>query len=169
MLIKASCFRSQTKTSTPFQVVCDIQQNGDVRDANCECAVGKSGACNHSLAVLKLLALLRANKYDEAPPAVTCRELPQQWRRPRGEAVASRSLQYVDWRSVREEGLETLITSRLYDAQRNIVNVNDRVASTRRFGDYLFSTQGSPFAKHLRAGTTETVKTMSGMLPLAVP
>ncbi|KAM7282672.1 uncharacterized protein ISCGN_002796 [Ixodes scapularis] len=169
VLIKASCFRSQRKTATPYQVVCDIQQSGDVRDANCECAAGKSGACNHSLAVLKLLALLRANKYDEAPPAVACTELPQQWRRPRGEAVASTSLQLVDWRSVREEGLETPITSRLYDAQRNIVDVNDRVALTRQLGDYLFSTQGSPFAKRLRAATTETVKTKFGLAPPGSP
>ncbi|KAG0442912.1 hypothetical protein HPB47_015493 [Ixodes persulcatus] len=29
VLIKARCFRSQKKTATPYQVVCDIQQSGD--------------------------------------------------------------------------------------------------------------------------------------------
>ncbi|CAN7998184.1 unnamed protein product, partial [Ixodes hexagonus] len=169
VLIKASCFRSQRKAAKPYQVLCDIQQSGDIRDANCECAAGKNGVCNHSLAALKLLALLRANRYDEAPPAVACTELPQQWRRPRGQAVASTSLQFVDWRSVREEGLETPITSRLYDAQRNTVHFDDTVASIRRLGADLFSTQASPFAKRLRATTTESVKTMFGMAPVGSP
>ncbi|KAG0441715.1 hypothetical protein HPB47_015876 [Ixodes persulcatus] len=161
---------SQKKTATPYQVVCDIQQSGDVRDANCECAAGKSGACNHSLAVLKLLALLRANKYDEAPPAVACTELPQQWRRPRGEAVSLHepAVRGLEERSGRR-GWKHPSRQGMYDAQRNIINVNDRVASTRQLGEYLFSTQGSPFAKRLRAATTETVKTKFGMAPPGSP
>lgn len=135
--------------------------------ADCECAAGKSGACNHSLAFLKLLALLKAKNYQEVPPAVACTELPQQWRRPRGEAVASTSLQSVDWRSVRKEGLETPITSKLYDAQRKVIPFNDTMASIQMVGENLFASQASPFAKRLRRATAaDPVETKFGLAPV---
>ncbi|KAG0436011.1 hypothetical protein HPB47_018194 [Ixodes persulcatus] len=144
-----------------------MRESGVVEGADCECAAGKSGACNHSLALLKLLALLRAKDYEEVPPAVACTELPQQWHRPRGEAVASTSLQSVDWRSVREDGLETPITSKLYDAQRNAIHFSDRMASIQTLGESLYSSQASPFAKRLqRATAADPVKTKFGLAPV---
>lgn len=164
---KASCFRSQKKAAKPYQVSVNLLQSGVVKGADCECAAGKSGACNHSLALLKLLALLRAKDYEEVPPAVACTELPQQWRRPRGEAVASTSVQSVDWRSVREDGLETPITSKLYDAQRNAMHFSDRMASIQALGESLYSSQASPFAKRLRRATAaDPVKTKFGLAPV---
>lgn len=132
----------------------------------CECASGTSGLCNHSLALLKLLALLRAKDYAEAPPVVACTELPQQWRRPRGEAVASTSLQSVDWRSVREDGGDVPISSKLYDARRKPLDHNETMLSIRRLGADRCSSDATPFAKRLREATAESVQTRFGLAPV---
>lgn len=151
---QSKLLQSQKKTAKPYQVSVNVGR-------------GKRGACNHSLALLKLLALLRANDYEDVPPAVACTELPQQWRRPRGAAVASTSLQSVDWRSVREDGLETPITSKLYDAQRNAMHFSDRMASIQALGESLYSSQASPFGKRLqRATAADPVKTKFGLAPV---
>ncbi|KAM7312312.1 uncharacterized protein ISCGN_009217 [Ixodes scapularis] len=167
--VKASCFRSQKKNSRPYQVSCGILYSGLVCNASCECAAGTSGVCNHSLALLKLLALLRAKDYAEAPPVVACTELPQQWRRPRGEAVASTSLQSVDWRSVREDGSDVPISSKLYDARRKPLDQNETMLSIRKLGADRCSSDVTPFAKRLREATADSVETRFGLAPVGSP
>lgn len=125
--------------------------------------------CNHSLALLKLLALLRAKDYAEAPPVVACTELPQQWRRPRGEAVASTSLQSVDWRSVREDGSDVPISSKLYDARRKPLDQNETILSIRKLGADRCSSDVTPFAKRLREATADSVETRFGLAPVGSP
>ncbi|CAN8008809.1 unnamed protein product [Ixodes pacificus] len=55
---------------------------------SCEYAA-KEGLCNHALALLQLVALLKGQGYKEAPHEVSCTELPQEWRRPCGPRIAA--------------------------------------------------------------------------------
>uniref|UniRef100_A0A6B0UEJ5 Putative secreted protein n=1 Tax=Ixodes ricinus TaxID=34613 RepID=A0A6B0UEJ5_IXORI len=69
-----------------FVVPATIAADGSVSTSTCHCAA-KEGLCNHSLALLQMIAFLKKEGCREAPLEVTCTELPQQWRRPRGSQI----------------------------------------------------------------------------------
>ncbi|KAG0432268.1 hypothetical protein HPB47_020992 [Ixodes persulcatus] len=104
VVVRGKCFRSQKKTGKPYSVTGSIAADGTFEASSCECAA-KESLCNHAFALLRLVVLLKGQGYEEPPPEVSCTELPQQWRRPRGLQIAATSVDDVDWRSVRE-GLE---------------------------------------------------------------
>ncbi|XP_077535926.1 uncharacterized protein LOC144148223 [Haemaphysalis longicornis] len=133
--VKCKCFRSQKKTSKPYEVDVVLGPGGTVTKATCQCPAGKSGACSHSRAALNLLALLKQQGYTEPPPELSCTELPQQWRRPRSTPLAPMPVEFVDWRSVRQEGLTEPIYSKFYDARGLEITPADAAAleqNTRR-------------------------------------
>ncbi|KAH9364967.1 hypothetical protein HPB48_015289 [Haemaphysalis longicornis] len=83
--------------------------------ATCQSPAGRSGACSHRRAVLHLLALLNQHRYTEPTPELFCTELAQQWRSPSSTPLAPMPLDFVDWGSVRQEGLMGPIYSKFYD------------------------------------------------------
>ncbi|CAN8014721.1 unnamed protein product, partial [Ixodes persulcatus] len=149
VLVRGKCFRSQRKSSKPYSVTEKVAADGAVAASSCECAA-KEGLCNHVLALLRLVALLKGQGYEEPPPEVSCTELPQQWRRPRGTQIAAASVDDVDWRSVREGGTSKPIESRLYDARKRPRDITEMQDVMRNLGNELGSLGDSPFAKHLR-------------------
>ncbi|KAL1444106.1 hypothetical protein MTO96_045667 [Rhipicephalus appendiculatus] len=67
----------------------------------------------HVQAVLDTLRLLQEKGFGEVPAHLSCTDLPQYWRRPRGDAVKGSSLQNVDWRRVGEGGRDLPLPCRL--------------------------------------------------------
>ncbi|KAG0416233.1 hypothetical protein HPB47_006594, partial [Ixodes persulcatus] len=143
------CYRSQRKLTKPYSVTATVAADCAVGASGCECAA-KEGLCNHVLALLRLVALLKGQEYEEPFPEVSFTELPQQWRRPRGTQTAAASVDDVDWRSVREGGTSKHIGSRLYDARKCPRDLAEMQDAMRNLKNELGSLGDSPFAKHLR-------------------
>lgn len=74
--VRAKCFRSQKKTATPYAVSALLTHDGFVKECTCECAARENGTCHHIMGLLKVLVLLLDNGYAEAPPEMSCTELP---------------------------------------------------------------------------------------------
>ncbi|XP_049519113.1 uncharacterized protein LOC119443202 [Dermacentor silvarum] len=104
VFIRAQCYRGKKKTTSPYTIQAAIGQHGQVVGGNCECPAGQV-ACNHLMSMLRTVALLQSKGFSEAPQHMTCTDLPQQWRVPRGNAIKASSIQGIDWRSVREGGV----------------------------------------------------------------
>lgn len=85
-------------------MIAAVNRNGQIVDGNCGCPAGRV-ACNHLVGMLRTVALLQSKGYSEAPRHMSCTDLPQQWRVPRGSAIKGSTIQAIDWRSVREDGL----------------------------------------------------------------
>ncbi|KAG0411308.1 hypothetical protein HPB47_011563 [Ixodes persulcatus] len=149
VVVRGKCFRSQKKTGKPYCVTGSVAADGTVEDSSCECAA-KESLCNHAFALLRLVVVLKGQGYEEPPPEVSCTELPQQWRRPRGPQIAATSVDDVDWRSVREGGRSTPIDSRLYDAWKHPMDADEVQQAARDLGNNLCALGATPFAKHLR-------------------
>ncbi|KAL1486734.1 hypothetical protein MTO96_046841 [Rhipicephalus appendiculatus] len=104
--VRALCYRSQKKTAPAYKVSAAFSHDGNIHDCTCECAARENGACHHILGLLKVVLLLKKNGYNEAPPELSCTELPQQWRRPRGDRISACGVDELDWRAPRPGGLE---------------------------------------------------------------
>ncbi|XP_064473615.1 uncharacterized protein LOC135388167 [Ornithodoros turicata] len=113
--VKALCYKSKKKTQDPYLTVLCFDQNAVVRDGACDCPAGKR-ACNHQIGVLRTVGLLQQNGFSEAPPQLSCTDLPQQWGVPRGRKVPATSVQNVNWRRVQEGGRDDSIKMRLYES-----------------------------------------------------
>ncbi|KAG0430299.1 hypothetical protein HPB47_022829 [Ixodes persulcatus] len=149
VVVRGKCFRSQKKTGKPYCVTSSVVADGTVEDSSCECAA-KESLCNHAFALLRLVVVVKGQGYEEPSPEVSCTELPQQWRRPRGPQIAATSVDDVDWRSVREGGRSTPIGSRLYDAWKHPMDADEVQQAARDLGNNLCALGATPFAKHLR-------------------
>ncbi|XP_040071585.2 uncharacterized protein LOC115330270 [Ixodes scapularis] len=97
--LRARCFRSHKKTQPPYTVSATITKDGELVNGYCECPAGKQ-ACSHLQAVLKTVILIQGKGFTEAPAHLSCTDLPQRWRRPRGQVIKGSSVQGVDWRRV---------------------------------------------------------------------
>ncbi|CAN7998290.1 unnamed protein product, partial [Ixodes hexagonus] len=167
--IKCTCYRSQKKTSKPYQVHCVLAASGSLRTSTCQCPAGASGVCSHSMATLKLVLLLKDNHYKEPPPEVSCTELPQKWRRPRSSPLAPLPLEFVDWRSVRQGGLCEPISTRFYDARKDVLPFGDVAAKIRALGSAVGATCPSAFTRQLENGDLVEVQSKVGPTPLGSP
>ncbi|CAN7996770.1 unnamed protein product [Ixodes hexagonus] len=168
VVVRGRCYRSQRKTGKPYSVSATIAADGSVSECSCQCAA-KEGLCNHALALLRLIVLLKGQGYAEAPPEVTCTELPQQWRRPRGSQICAASVAELDWRSAREGGPSKAQGSRLYDARKRPRDLADMQQAIQGLGNDLGKLGDSPFAKHLRSVQVLGTASMFGRVPEGSP
>ncbi|CAN7938631.1 unnamed protein product, partial [Ixodes hexagonus] len=106
---------------------------------------------------------------EEPPPEVSCTELPQQWRRPRGPQIAASSVDEVDWRSVREGGPSRPIGFRLFDARKRPRHMQEMQQAIQVLGSSLGSLGDSPFAKHLRYVQVVRTECTLGAVPEGSP
>ncbi|XP_049267481.1 uncharacterized protein LOC119377008 [Rhipicephalus sanguineus] len=148
--VRALCYRSQKKTAPAYKVSATFFHDGSIQDCTCECAVRENGACHHILGLLKVVLLLKENGYNEAPPELSCTELPQQWRRPRGEKITACGVDELDWRAPRPGGLERPTPSRLYEARKRPRLAHEVQLAALKYGEALETHAPSPFARHLR-------------------
>lgn len=115
--LKGTCFRSKKKTQPAYTVMMPTtDMQSQLFDGNYECPAG-SMTCNHLMALLRAVALLQTKGFNEVPAELSCTDLPQQWRVPRGPHIRSTSIQFVDWRCLREGGQDTPLIPRLYDSR----------------------------------------------------
>ncbi|XP_065295053.2 uncharacterized protein [Dermacentor albipictus] len=157
IFVKASCYRSQRKTLSPYTVKAALSLQGDILGGLCECAAGKH-ACNHLQAVLKLVALLQVKGYNEAPEHLSSTDLPQQWRVPRTNPLRGTSLQQVDWRRVGEGGQDLPRTSRLYKGIAANEDPKQQEEDIKAFADALKEINGmQEFASFLDAADSSDV------------
>ncbi|KAM7282328.1 hypothetical protein ISCGN_002478 [Ixodes scapularis] len=168
VVVRGRCYRSQRKTGKPYSVSTTIAADGSISECSCQCAA-KEGLCNHALALLRLIVLLKGQGYTEAPPEVTCTELPQQWRRPRGSQICAASVAELDWRSAREGGPSKAQGSRLYDARKRPRDLAGMQQAMHRLGNDLGNLGDSPFAKHLRTVQVLGTASMFGQVPEGSP
>lgn len=168
VVVRGRCYRSQKKSGRPYGVTATFSVDGSVCASSCECAA-KEGLCNHALALLRLIVLLKRQGYEEPPPEVACTELPQQWRRPRGTQIAATNVSEVDWRAVREEGSSKPRGSRLYDARKHPRDLSEMQDAIHCFGSDLCAEEDSPLAKHLRACQILGTGSTFGMVPVDCP
>lgn len=169
VMIKCTCYRSQRKTSKPYTVSVKLDASGAVKSVACQCAAGLSGACSHGVASLKLLVTLKESNYKEPPPEVACTELPQQWRRPRSNPLAPLPLDFVDWRSVRQDGLSEPISTRAYDARKDVPPFEDIVKRTKSLGAELAQVMPSPFSRMLQKADMQECMTSVGPTAVGSP
>ncbi|XP_037565513.1 uncharacterized protein LOC119445268 [Dermacentor silvarum] len=168
--VHCTCFRSQKKSGRPYNVQLSVQSaTGVPRTTTCECPAGKSGACSHILAAVRLLALLKQQGFAEPPPELSCTELPQQWRRPRQKGIKPASVLDVDWRAPREGGVQLPVTARLSDASLDYQDEASQVAAIQSLGAELESLGDFPFAAVLLDVQAPLVKTKAGLAPADSP
>ncbi|KAG0418304.1 hypothetical protein HPB47_004943 [Ixodes persulcatus] len=67
VVVRGRCYRSQKKSGRPYGVTATFSEDGSVWASSCECAA-KEGLCNHALALLRLVVLLKRQGYEEPPP-----------------------------------------------------------------------------------------------------
>lgn len=168
VVVRGRCYRSQKKSGRPYGVTATFSEDGSVWASSCECAA-KEGLCNHALALLRLVVLLKKQGYEEPPPEVACTELPQQWRRPRGPQIPATSVAEVDWRAVRDGGSSKPRGSRLYDARKRPRDLSEMQDAIHRLGSDLCALGDSPFAKHLRTVQILGTESKFGMVPVGSP
>ncbi|KAH7977989.1 hypothetical protein HPB49_004123 [Dermacentor silvarum] len=168
--VHCTCFRSQKKSGRPYNVQLSVHSaTGVPRTTTCECPAGKSGACSHILAAVRLLALLKQQGFAEPPPELSCTELPQQWRRPRQKGIKPASVLDVDWRAPREGGVQLPVTARLSDASLDYQDEASQVAAIQSLGAELEALGDFPFAAVLLDVQAPLVKTKAGLAPADSP
>ncbi|XP_075730954.1 uncharacterized protein LOC142774509 [Rhipicephalus microplus] len=163
---RATCYRSQKKSGRPYKVSLALKSDsGAVADSTCECPAGAGGACSHILAALRLLVLLKQKGFKEAPPELSCTELPQQWRRPRRQGIRPMAVQNVDWRSPREGGMGMPMPVRLFDARAEEQKEQQHLEAIHSLGEDLQSLGTFDFAAILLAAGGPSVDTKLGPAP----
>ncbi|KAL1436393.1 hypothetical protein MTO96_049753 [Rhipicephalus appendiculatus] len=167
---RATCFRSQKKAGKPYKVYLAINSSsGAVTDATCDCPAGTSGACSHILATVRLIALLKKKGFKEAPPELSCTELPQQWRRPRRQGIKATSLQNVDWRSPRQDGASVPISASVSDMCSKQDDEQEQLDSMHKLGEGLKKRGNHSFGSMLLAAKGPFVETRLGLAPVGSP
>ncbi|XP_037518828.1 uncharacterized protein LOC119395886 [Rhipicephalus sanguineus] len=163
---RATCYRSQKKSGRPYKVSLALKSDsGAVADSTCECPAGAGGACSHILAALRLLVLLKQKGFKEAPPELSCTELPQQWRRPRRQGIRPMAVQNMDWRSPREGGMGMPMPVRLFDARAEEQKEQQHLEAIHSLGEDLQSLGTFDFAAILLAAGGPSVDTKLGPAP----
>jgi len=139
---KAKCYHSFKVNEQPHELklaLCII--SGEVEYAYCgpSCAAGKSGFCNHMLALMlkvckySLYGCLDvkslSNEEDERPTLV-CTSTLQKWNKKRDEGVCAQPLMEVTVSKTNFDGKKRPgITSQLYEARRNNSNFDESLKS----------------------------------------
>ncbi|XP_049515793.1 uncharacterized protein LOC119435437 [Dermacentor silvarum] len=114
------------------------------------------------MGLLKVLVLLLDNGYAEAPPEMSCTELPQIWRRPRGHKIPASSVDEVDWRAARPDGLSYPLQSRLYEARKRPQSVEEVQKAVRQFAREMAAHTASPLLEHWHSATPKKADSLFG-------
>lgn len=150
-LLKARCYRSQKKTKAPYTVKATVNEVGQVVHGSCECPAGKQ-FCSHLQAVLKVVILLQEKGFSEAPGHLSCTDLPQRWRRPRGQIIKGISVQDLDWRRVGEGGQDMPLLSRLDLSKASQRSVDNKRKAIAQLADNMRALDGdTPLVRVLAA------------------
>ncbi|KAG0428395.1 hypothetical protein HPB47_024628 [Ixodes persulcatus] len=166
---RATCYGSQKKTGPSHKVLVAFElDSGAVAGAACACPAGTSGTCNHILATLRLLVLLKRKGFEEAPPELSRTELPPQGKRPRGEG-ARPSFQDAEWGSPCESGVPVPVPVRFFDARARREEEQRQLDSFHKLGESLARLGNHSFAAALLAAKGPFVETKLGLAHVGSP
>ncbi|KAH7984501.1 hypothetical protein HPB52_022139 [Rhipicephalus sanguineus] len=124
---------------------------------------------SHILATVLLIALLKKKGFKEAPPELSCTDLPQQWRRPRRQGIQPTSLQDVDWRSPRQDGASMPISTRMFDICSKQDDPQEQLDRMHKLGEGLKKRGNHSFGSMLLAAKGPFVETRLGLAPIGSP
>ncbi|KAH7982733.1 hypothetical protein HPB52_006908 [Rhipicephalus sanguineus] len=142
---RATCYRSRKKTGRPYEVRLTFKiSSGAVEDATCECPAGESGACSHILAALQLLIFMRK-------PARNCLNSGGDLGDKHKHSIRPVSVQVVDWRSPRENGVPEPTPTRLFDARAVNDDKKKQLDSLHQLGRVLKELGNDDFGMVLMA------------------
>lgn len=77
--IRGICSASYTKSQSHTLSLALENQSATVKYAQCSCRAGKGGFCNHSYALMKLIAQFVLDKCEEIPQRLPCTSRPCGW------------------------------------------------------------------------------------------
>ncbi|KAG0416148.1 hypothetical protein HPB47_006680 [Ixodes persulcatus] len=164
-LVTGTCYKSQKKTQPPFKVQMMLSPD-EVLHTSCNCPAGAAGYCNHTMAILRMLALLADHGYSNPPTELSPTELPQQWSRPR-HRLAAESVLGVNWRRVEENGLSDAMPCKLFDVRKRKRSVNEQKEAVLNLAQDLSSLNPEGFgAVLLEAESAVFVPTKFGAAPV---
>lgn len=167
--VRGVCYRSQKKAGAPYTVTISVKLDTDkITTSTCECPAGK-GVCSHVLALLQLLIFLQKGGYTEAPPALSCTELPQQWRRPRQAGLKPSTVQTVDWRRVYDGGCNMPKRMKLSALKSQNDDDCSVTSSIRELGENLGALGKTSFSSVLLSSKGPLVPTKYGLAPPGSP
>lgn len=98
--------------------------------------------CSHLQAVLKTVILIQEKGFAEAPAHLSCTDVPQCWRRPRGQTIKGTSVQTVDWRRVVEDGQDMPLPCRLDVSKAKERNIDEKRKAAMQFSRSLQELDG---------------------------
>ncbi|KAM7298492.1 hypothetical protein ISCGN_019087 [Ixodes scapularis] len=135
-LVTGTCYKSQKKTQPPYKV--KMMSPDEVLHTSCNCPAGAAGYYNHTMAILRMLALLAEHGYSNPPTELSPTELPQQWSRPR-HRMAAESVLEVNWRRVEVNGLSDALPCKLFDVRKRKRSVNEQEEAVLNLAQDLLS------------------------------
>uniref|UniRef100_A0A6B0V768 SWIM-type domain-containing protein n=1 Tax=Ixodes ricinus TaxID=34613 RepID=A0A6B0V768_IXORI len=166
---RATCYGSQKKTGPSHKVLLAFElDSGAVAGAACACPAGTSNTCSHILATLRLLVLLKRKGFEEAPPELSCTELPRQGKCPRREG-ARPSVQDAEWGSPCESGVPVPVPVRFLDARARREEEQRQLDSFHKLGESLKRLGNHQFAAVLLAAKGPFVETKFGLAHVGSP
>ncbi len=113
--VKAKCKASMKKEIREVEVSLN-RETGLVVFSKCSCPAGKSGYCNHVMALLFQLADYSLNQLETVPEEIACTSKSRQWGIPGQSAVTKEP---VMARTVKKLGEKRGVSCTLYDPRIN--------------------------------------------------
>ena len=104
------------------------KRTGEVYKAACSCASGKSGYCNHVMALLYEIAEHSLNQLTEVPQEKTCTSVLRKWGVPGNKEVEKETVMRTTLTSTEKKGIpipKKGIPPTLYDARLNFNQIKN--------------------------------------------
>ena len=129
--VRAQCYRSQRKTEKPHKLWFCLAGDNRVKKAVCSCKAGKSGYCNHILALMYQTCHFSKLGCKSVPCKGSKTEIPQEWNKPRGRGkVRAETVMKTKARKSGKqasEGRQRGTACSLYEARRPEIVKNNNV------------------------------------------
>lgn len=167
--VKGACKASKRAKTIYWISVAFHQESGSVLYANCQCPSGKSGYCNHIMAMLMELAEYSLLQLARIPEEVACTSRAREWGIPRSLTGRNTPILDVTVKKMKVDQFSTRvgIESTLYEARSANNRQNDNVAVKKLKNDLKDIDSHIGFACTIvpETETTKYVRTKFGMCP----
>lgn len=160
--VKAKCKASMKKEIREVEVSLN-RETALVVFAKCSCPAGKSGYCNHVMALLFELADYSLNEFENVPEEVACTSKSRQWGIP-GQSGLSKKPAMA--RTVKKLGDKRGISCTLYDARMNESRSDIKIRTLELQAKLQEDDERIGFAHCIDMSLTETTSTKFGEFPV---
>lgn len=163
---KSRCFPSQKKNDTPHKLwsILDRTKDFSVLRAQCSCAAGLSGYCNHVMALLYQISHFCKSVTKRIPEDLSKTSMPQVWHKPRIEGISPEPLMECILGHKANSKKAGNIPCSLYEARASHSIENDarRIASVKRDVAAQNPLLGFAYMASVEDGSTEYSRTRFG-------